>query len=117
MAADPKGTKRITNPELLEVWATRGSQIPWAHLTPLDGRLHDWVVTHHLVTNPKHDMEGNLFRLPDSVHAAFHGGPGKLEAARKIRAHMTEAQIAYCVRRRSVAWLDKKYPREGENDE
>lgn len=110
--------KRVDDPELLERFAELPSQIPYFNITEVTNKaisFDAWSghpVTHHLSSNPRHDEPGNLMRVPEGLHKAFHDGPDKLHAAHQIRVWMNPQQEEYLRAERGQEWLDRKYPKE-----
>lgn len=116
--ADVKPRARVDDPELLARFAELPSQIPYFNIYEIGDEtisFDAWdgqPVTHHLSSNPRHDEAGNLMRVPEGLHKAFHDGPRKRHAAWQIRQWMNQQQIEYLIAERGEEWLDRKYPKE-----
>lgn len=69
---------------------------------------------HHLVpvgrTNDGDDVPANLVPLCRECHQEFHDA--KAGVAEAIRATLTEAELEYVTAKKSVDWLERRYPRE-----
>jgi hypothetical protein len=118
---DPKPAKRI-----VDTMATRRvvRNEPRCRLCPKRARFVDvnedgveivitGVTGHHLVKRSQQgdDVDDNIVPLCGSGTTGCHGEVERSREARsRLREKLTAANVAYCVAKKSQAWLDEHYP-------
>lgn len=111
MTADPKPAKRIVDPD---AGAAKMAREGRCRICGAD-RRYTVTTRHHLIPRSQggDDIDDNLVPLCGHGTVGCHGRieAGHLSARGQLRAALTDAEVAYCVRVVGEARFDRRYPR------